>query len=47
MSEFENKKEEAEEITELTPQEYFEQVKERKHHITDEELIQNAVILDI
>ena len=39
MSEFENEKEEAEEITELTPQEYFEQVKERKHHITDEELI--------
>lgn len=28
-----------EETIELTPQEYFEQVKERKHHITDEELI--------
>ena len=27
-----------EEIKELTPQEYFEQVKERKHSITDEEL---------
>lgn len=25
--------------SELTPQQYFEQVKERKHHITDEELI--------
>lgn len=28
-----------EEIKELTPQEYFEQVKERKHSITDEELL--------
>lgn len=28
-----------EEIKELTPQEYFEQVKERKHNITDEELL--------
>ena len=28
-----------EETIELTPQEYFEQVKERKHHITDEELV--------
>ena len=25
--------------SELTPQQYFEQVKERKHHITDEELV--------
>lgn len=37
MPEFENQN--AEETIELTPQEYFEQVKERKHHITDEELI--------
>lgn len=28
-----------EEIKELAPQEYFEQVKERKHNITDEELL--------
>lgn len=28
-----------EEIKELTPQEYFEQVKERKHSISDEELL--------
>ena len=38
MSELENQNT-AEEMTELTPQEYFEQVKERKHYITDEELV--------
>lgn len=37
MAELENQN--TEETIELTPQEYFEQVKERKHHITDEELI--------
>lgn len=37
MSELETQNGEA--TTELTPQEYFEQVKERKHHITDEELV--------
>ena len=25
--------------SQLTPQQYFEQVKERKHNITDEELV--------
>ena len=37
MSELENQNT-TEETIELTPQEYFEQVKERKRHITDEEL---------